>query len=289
LTFTVGEPGRHCHTVEVTADSTLPATAEGCVTAKGVAAEIEGTTSIKLAKTGPEKMKVGERALFKIEVTNTGDEPIMGLQVTESWRGGLKPIDATAGNVSTGPGEITWNYRQPLQPGATVPFEVRYEALSPQEENCSRSTASAGDDTATDEQCVEITGEAEAPAADSLEVVISDADPVPVGTQFRYRIRVRNSGTTPQTNVALTVEVPESINIASIQAPVEIQNVKPPLLRFPAVKLLEPGKLVVYELHVTATQAGRMAIRAEASSNSVTNPIGSEESTDVFDPARSSK
>jgi uncharacterized repeat protein (TIGR01451 family) len=289
LTFTVGEPGRHCHTLEVTADGGLTATAEGCVTAKGVAAEIEETQPIKLVKTGPEKMKVGERALFKIEVTNTGDKPIMSIRVTESWRGGLKPIEATDGNVSSGPNEITWNYDKPLQPGTTVPFEIRYEALTPQLENCARATATAGNDTATDEVCVEITDADAATVPNTvmmpnkLSVIVSDrADPVPVGTQYRYRIVVRNDGALSQTDVVLVVELPASLDLISIQAPVKIEDVKVPTLRFPAVRRLDPKQLVSYELEVTAKTAGRVVIRAATTSKAITEPVVAEHDTNVF-------
>jgi uncharacterized repeat protein (TIGR01451 family) len=296
LTFTVREPGRHCHTVEVTADGGLTATAEGCVTAKGVAAEIEETTSIKLTKTGPEKMKVGERALFKIEVTNAGDKPIMGVQVTESWRGGLKAIEATAGNVSPVPNEITWNYNKPLQPGTTVPFEVRYEAVTAEPDSCSRATATAGNDSATDEVCVEITdGDADAApnaatSPNKLSVIVSDrADPVPVGTQYSYRIVVRNDGALPQSDVVLVVELPASLDLVSIKAPVKAENVKGPTLRFPAVLRLDPKNLVSYELEVTARAAGRVVIRASASSKAITEPAVAEHDTQVFEQTPGAK
>jgi hypothetical protein len=290
LTFTVGAPGRHCHTVEVAADGGLTASAEGCVTARGVAAKIEETTSIKLAKTGPEKMKVGEQALFKIEVTNTGDKPIMGLQVTESWRGGLKPILATAGNVSTVPGEITWNYSKPLQPGATVPFEVRYEAATVQPDSCSRATATVEGDTATDEICVEITDSEDpnlptgATAPNKLSVIVADrSDPVPIATEYTYRIVVRNDGALPQSDVVLVVELPESLELLSVQGPVQTQNVKGPKLRFPAVLRLDPKQLVSYELSVSAKSAGRVLIRAAATSQAITEPIVAEHDTKIFE------
>jgi uncharacterized repeat protein (TIGR01451 family) len=289
LTFTVLEPGRHCHTLEVTADGGLTATAEGCVTAKGVAAEIEETPSIKLTKTGPEKMKVGERALFKIEVTNAGDKPVMGVQVTELWRGGLKPIEATAGNVSSKAGEITWNYNKPLPPGTTVPFEVRYEAVTAEPDSCSRATASVGNDTATDEVCVEITdaGAAAVPnaatATNKLSVIVSDrTDPVPVGTKYSYRVVVRNDGAQSENDVVLVVELPESLNLVSVRAPVKAENVKGPTLRFPAVLRLDPKQLVSYELDVVARSAGRVVIRATATSKAVTEPAVAEHDTQIL-------
>ena len=158
LTFAVREPGRQCHTVEVTADGGVRASAEGCVTATGIAAEAPARPSIALKKTGPQQMRLGDVALFKIEITNTGDKPLAGLRVTDAWRGGLQPVRATDGNQRTGANELTWQHRTPLAPGEKAVFEVEYRAAAAQPETCSRALVSGDGVTAEDEICVEVTG-----------------------------------------------------------------------------------------------------------------------------------
>jgi uncharacterized repeat protein (TIGR01451 family) len=283
LTFTVREPGRQCHTVEVTADGGVRVTAEGCVTATGAAAEAPARTSIALQKTGPQQMKLGDVALFKIEVTNTGDKPLAGLRVTDAWRGGLQPVRATDGNQRLGANELVWQHRAPLAPGEKAVFEVEYRAAAAQQDTCSRAAVSGEGVTAEDEICVEISGAPAAEAQSKLSVLVSDrTDPVPVGTAFSYRIVVRNDGTTPQRDVVLSVELPESLTIEQVQAPVKESKLLERPIRFAPILLLESGKLVSYELRVKAAQPGKVVVRASATSQTVAQPSTAEQDTTIL-------
>jgi hypothetical protein len=289
LTFKVRQPGRHCHTAEVTADGGLRASAEGCVNASGVAAEAE-KPSISLKKIGPKQMKVNETALFKIEIANTGTQPIASLRVSDSWRGGLRPLQATDGNTRTKNDEITWEYKTPIAPGAKVLFEVEYQAVGPLPSTCTRATVSGPDDLLlADEVCVEITGApttAQMPPAQPqrrLALLISDrTDPVPVATPYTYRIVVRNDGEVAEKNVVLSVDVPEALEIELVQAQVEKFKIDGQTIRFDPILLLEPGKLVSYELRVKANRAGRAVIRGSTTSEAIREPITAEHDTRVL-------
>ncbi|MEX2139582.1 MAG: hypothetical protein WD894_09995 [Pirellulales bacterium] len=283
LTFTVRAPGKQCHTVEVSADGTLLATAEGCVTATGAAEAPEDQASIDVRKSGPLQMKVGETALFKLEITNTGKRPIDRLQVADSWRGGLAVVAATSGNQRTGENEITWQYDKPLAPGGRALFEVQYKATSPMTNNCTTATVSGDGLSATDEHCVEIIGEpnANATAKDTLTVLVSDStDPAPVGTPYNYRIVVKNEGAALQRNIVLVVEAPESLEVETMVGPVK-QLMTGRVIRFEPVLSLKPQESLSYELRVKGTRAGRAVIRASATSQSVTSPIVAEHETQL--------
>ncbi len=128
LTFTARQPGRQCHSVEVTSDTGLRAAGEGCVTV--IADEAEAAANLSIKQTGPARMKVGEIAVFKIEVANRGATPLNGLRVSDSWQSGLEPLKATDGNQRIGENEIGWNYNKPLEPGGTALFEVQFRAVS---------------------------------------------------------------------------------------------------------------------------------------------------------------
>jgi uncharacterized repeat protein (TIGR01451 family) len=285
LTFTVREPGRQCHTVEVTADGGLRATAEGCVTATGIAAEAPTRPSIALKQNGPQQMKLGDVALFKIEITNAGDKPLAGLRVSDAWRGGLQPVRATDGNQRSAANELTWQHRTPLAPGEKAVFEVEYRASSAQADSCSRALVTGDGVTAEDEICVEITGAPRAEAQSKLSVLVSErTDPVPAGTPYSYRIVVRNDGSTPQRNVVLSVELPESLTVEQVQAPVKDSKLQERPIRFAPILLLEPGKLVSYELIVKAARPGKIVVRASATSQTVTEPSIAEEDTTIVPP-----
>jgi uncharacterized repeat protein (TIGR01451 family) len=162
LTFTVTQPGKNCHTVEVSVAGQRVATAQGCVEGTGLASAAEQPV-ITLTKSGPQRLRVGEVGLYKIEVTNNGSRTINGLTVKETWARGLKAIQATEGNETTGENELTWRYDKPLDVGGRVLFEVRYEATEQVIRSCATATATVGAVTKSQELCVEVSPPASPP------------------------------------------------------------------------------------------------------------------------------
>jgi hypothetical protein len=281
LTFTVREPGRHCHTVEVTADGGHRATAQGCVTVVGDAASAPDAPSVSVQKTGPPRLKVGEVGLFKIEVINTGTQPVNRLQIADRWGDTLAPVEATKGHSRTRDNEITWQFDAPLGPGARKLFEVRYRATSAAAKNCTTAMVIGDGLSETAEHCVEITGATAANANGTLAVEISEVNqPVRVGAQFIYRIVVRNDGATPQRDVVLGVELPPSVAVDLIQGPAKHTQVGQ-TIRFEPVLSLEPKQLLSYELRVRGTRAGRAVVRASATSQSITSPITADQAVQI--------
>jgi uncharacterized repeat protein (TIGR01451 family) len=156
LNFTVTQPGQHCHTVDVSIGGQRVATAQGCVTAIAANGQA-GEATFTIKKTGPQRLQVGEIGLYKVEVTNLGTQPINGLRLKESWAQGLKAIQATVGNETTGANEITWQYDKLLAAGGSVLFEVRYQAVAAAAKSCSQTTIEAGGASKSEELCIEIT------------------------------------------------------------------------------------------------------------------------------------
>jgi hypothetical protein len=282
LTFTVREPGRHCHTVEATADGGHKATAEGCVTATGdAAATAPDAPSVSVEKSGPQRLKVGEVGLFKIEIINTGKRAINRLQIADRWGDGLTPVEATKGHNRSGDNEITWQYDAPLAPGARALIEVRYRATSAAAKNCTSAVVSAEGLSETAEHCVEIMGAPTANVNETLAVVISEVnEPVRVGSAFVYRIVVRNDGAKPKRDIVLGVELAPSVAVDLIQGPAKHSQVGQ-TIRFEPVLSLEPKQSLSYELRVRGTRAGRADIRASATSESIASPITAEKTLQI--------
>ena len=82
----------------------------------------------------------------------------------------------------------------------------------------------------------------------------------------------------------LSVELPESLTVEQVQAPVKDSKLQERPIRFAPILLLEPGKLVSYELLVKATQRGKVVVRASATSQSVTEPSTAEQDTTILPP-----
>jgi uncharacterized repeat protein (TIGR01451 family) len=131
------------------------------------------------------------------------------------------------------------------------------------------------------EHCLEIVGLPAEVAADTLATIISDVnEPARVGTQFVYRISVRNNGATPQRNVVLVVDVPASVEVAMVQAPAK-HTQEGQTIRFEPVLSLGPNQSLSYELRVNPTRPGRAVLQASATSQDVTSPKTAERAVQI--------
>lgn len=278
VTFTVVQPGRQCHTVEVTAEGAATASTQSCLTAVAAPGQVKPVLSIR--RTGAAQMKVGDTERFGIEVTNEGAAPVANFQVAERVPQGLQAVQATDG-------KLTWQVAQPLLPGKSLRFEVEYMAQQTQERTCAMASVTLnGAEVATQEHCLAVLprSPSDAPPAGQLKVSVADsADPVPVGATVTYRVVIRNEGKERQRQVAVAVELPKQIDLMTVQVQAPVQSeFKDGAIVFRAVVELAPNETVTYQVQLKAPQASALTIRARATSQAVTEPITAEENTTVF-------
>jgi uncharacterized repeat protein (TIGR01451 family) len=173
--------GRQCHTVEVTGDSGVRATAQACVDITPGAvppaapppsgsppdnpppagsAPAAAESALRVSNTGPAIRNVGEIAEFVIDVTNTGEAALQNVKVTVEYdRALLKPEAATTGIPRTG--ELIWDLPT-LLPGPLQGrrYRVQYRCLGPGRP-CNIATVTTADgQRRAQEACVEVRGEA---------------------------------------------------------------------------------------------------------------------------------
>jgi len=198
VTFRVTQPGRLCHTVEVVGPGTVRAAAEGCVNVLAAAAATSPGSPpatappakpaappvpekplaekppaeklpadapprrppMSLRKTGPASRTVGEIAEFAIDITNTGDLPLVNLKVVDQYDASLRPDKATEGHKFEND-SLLWTIPS-LAPGRTVRLAVNCRCLAPAARACNRVTVLSGDGLRDEaEACLEIRPPAE--------------------------------------------------------------------------------------------------------------------------------
>ena len=116
----------------------------------------------------------------------------------------------------------------------------------------------------------------------SLAVTIQDRDdPVEVGQETLYEVRVANEGSMDASNVVLTCDIPNGLTVTSVRGPVNYYNRNGQVV-FEGLKALPAGKSTVYQVLVTAASGGTKKLRARVVSDSVREPLTSEEITKVY-------
>jgi len=312
VAFQVATAGQLCHTVEVSDRTGVLSSARACVTgiARGPANQPAPTQpsqpkplpktapspaqpkpglppaappaqpgTVALKVTGPVIRTVGETAEFAIELTNTGLQDLKNLKIVSQLDAAMDPSMATAGYKFEG-NDMVWTLDS-LAAGKSMKYQLHARCLTPGPQACHRVRIVGAQGTlAEDRACLEVRP-APAGAAPGLSLTLEDRhDPVTVGKELTYDLEVFNNGAKPDRNVVVVVSVPPEM------APVRLQTVGPTgytvegqTIRFNPVGQIDPGKGLSYRVRVVAKQAGVGFLRAQVSSQGLTEPILAEQKT----------
>lgn len=105
-----------------------------------------------------------------------------------------------------------------------------------------------------------------------------DPDPVPVGSNTVYTVKITNQGTAEDSNVHVVVEIaPELVPAASSSGEISGQTVT-----FPVVPSLSPKQAVSYTITAKGVKAGDGHTKFILTSDMLHSPISAEESTRVY-------
>ncbi|NOX54378.1 MAG: DUF11 domain-containing protein [Planctomycetes bacterium] len=232
--------------------------------------------SLKLAVEGPGLRYVGRRARYTVTVSNDGGAATNNVRVTHQLPSGFRFIEAdNGGSFDQSSRTVRWFIGR-LEPGETRQLHVELDAVSLGEfVHRVAATCEQGANAETETE-TKVDGTARL----VLKVVDLD-DPVEVGRETVYEIRVSNDGTKAAQNVALACELPAGVELLSVQGatPHSVENNK---VIFQALPQLLPEKTALFRLHVRGTAAGDHRVRAQLSSDSVQEPLVVDELTKFY-------
>lgn len=289
VTFRVTRPGQLCNTVEVRSAGGLRASQRACVNASGTA--IPGGAgdqpSISVRKTGPATRPVGEIASFTITVANNGRVPLTQVRVSDNYDPMLEPDTVTGGYEFVGD-DIVWTIPE-VQPGASFALEVNCRCLSPSNRACNRVTVTTREGARGEsEACVEIRPAAAAggdgansATSGNLTLTIADLrDPVAVGNDVTYEIRVVNNGATADQQAVITVTAPPELTPVSgtgaARGDIDGQTV-----RFQPFGEIRAGDTIRYQVRMRANRPGAARVRVQLQTRGSPRPIVAEEATTI--------
>jgi uncharacterized repeat protein (TIGR01451 family) len=113
---------------------------------------------------------------------------------------------------------------------------------------------------------------------DLMLAVVDNEGTVPQGEQVSYTIIVKNQGEAADQNIQITAELPQGLEFVSADGPTQPKN-EGQSLNFPAIKSLEPGDRVVWQVTAKATGEGQVLFRTKLDSEAMTQPATAEEPT----------
>jgi uncharacterized repeat protein (TIGR01451 family) len=268
LSATAVSPGRQLNEAVATADDGLRATAQATV--------LVTEPMLVLRKTGPQRRYLNRNAEFDLEVGNPGTAAAANVHVADILPPGLD-FEAASDNGAYDPAgrTVTWNLAT-LPAGQTRHLTVRATAKGVGDLiNHGEAVADRGL-AAKAEAAVHVEGI----AALLLEVVDLD-DPVEVGGETSYEIRVVNQGTAPSTAMQIVATVPAGMAVRGASGPTPYRLQGQQVIFEPLARLAAHAD-TVYRVKVVAQKPGDLRFQVQMTSEQLRTPVIEQESTRVY-------
>jgi uncharacterized repeat protein (TIGR01451 family) len=244
----------------------------------GLTAAARATTRVvrpvlALSKTGPSMRYLGRPASFQLTLQNNGDAPAANTMLVDTLPMGMSFVSASDGGRLAS-GQVTWGLGT-IAPGDTRTVSV---TVTPTKLGRFRNTATA------QARCAEAAASAELKVrgvpAILLEVVDRD-DPIEVGANERYEIRVLNQGSAEGTNIVIACELPPEQEFVSADGPTRATRDGKRVV-FAPLRSLGPRAEATYQVIVKGVQVGDTRFKVTLTSDQLQRPVEETESTHIY-------
>lgn len=262
--LTAVKRGKFCNTAVVTACNadTVSCQACTCVCCCG----------IECHKVGPKEQSIGKNADYQITVVNTGDKPLTDVVVTDNAPNSTSIVSANGAQIKGN--TAVWRLKE-LKPGEKVAFTVTLTTCTP---GCFTNRVGVTNCQCCNSCCEFTTRWKGRPA---LNLCVTDTDnPICVGEPTSYNISVVNQGTEADTNVVLTVRLPEEVQPVAATGD-SAGTISGQTVTFAPVANLGARQTVKFRVDAVAKKSGDARVNVEVTSDSVKAPITQQESTIV--------
>ncbi len=268
LSFTAIAGGEQTLAVVATADSDLKQAAEATVNVIAPA--------LKIAVEGPSLRYAGRDARYTLTITNEGRAATNNVRVTHRVPKGFKFVKADkGGSIDANNGSVNW-FLGHLEPAQTAQVKLQLQAHEIGDFEHHVAVSAEHGVTAKADTTTKVEGSA------ALVMEVQDLDdPIEVGQETAYEVRISNTGSKAAQNVGLTFELPNGIELINVEAATQ-HLAKNGLILFNDLPELAPGKTALFRIHVKGNAEGNQRVRARLTSESIEQELISEELTKFY-------
>lgn len=254
----------------------LRARADGNLTAEH-AVELEVVApKLQVAMTGPKLRYLERPAKYTVSVSNPGTAPAHEIDVVTYLPKGLKFVEANnAGQYDSTRHAVFWNLQE-LPPSQTGTVELVALPIEAGDQRLRVEGSASKGLTAEDESTVRVEGLA------AIFFEVADvADPIEVGKQTTYEIKVVNQGSKEAKNIQVTAALPQGLRAVAAdgEVPGQVQGQQ---VVFQPIARIDPKQTVRLQVQVQGTMPGDQRIRVQVRTDGIPDPITKEESTTVY-------
>src|SRR6185295_7560794 len=229
--------------------------------------------ALTVAVDGPERRYLERPATYEVSVENPGTAAAHDVQIVTKLPKGMRFVKANnMGEYDATSHAVYWSLAElPKGEKGTVELTAMPVETGPQ----TLQVESRAQQGLTDKTQREVL--VEGLAAIKFEVKALQ-DPIEVGRETGYEIRVVNQGTKAAANVQVTAELPAGLKFISAEGETQ-HKFDQGRLFFEPLQQLAPKADTVYRLRVQGTQPGDQRIVVEVKTDDLQQPIRREEST----------
>ncbi len=271
LQVTAVKPGRVKNRAILTADG-------------GITQELESTIDIigehlVLTRTGQNKIYAERPAVFTNNVKNEGNAEVRRVKVSEIVPAGLEFVEASdGGQFDPVERAIHWTVG-PLVPGAETSVSAKLIAKTPGNQLGKISATGSAGSAATVKSEVDVIGRPEL----QMETV-NATGVVAVGDRLTSKIQLKNSGSAPARNVALSISVPPEMKLIEVRGG-RYQQVKN-VIRFEPLTELVARDSASFELVMEAIAEADAKMDMQISADHLTKPARRTETVQIANEVR---
>jgi Domain of unknown function DUF11 len=257
----------------------LAATTEGAPKAQSQIKFDIRQPKLNLVATGPAKCVVTGEPTFVLDVSNPGTSATEPVELAVSFPEGLEFQSATDGGAYD-PATRTVNWNLGVAQANTRRI-VKVKAKSTVAGHMAiRAASQAGPKLKSRAEAVI---QAEGVPALSFEVVAL-ANPIEVGKETTYEIRLANTGTMQCTNIRVTAAMSDGLAPGEASTSVPFKLTGQTLVFEPIAKMPVKGEPLIIRVKAKGMMPGDQRFKVQLSCDQLKQPVFKEESTSFFQP-----
>jgi len=237
------------------------------------------TPRLDVVLIGPGLRFLERKALYTLKVTNPGDAPASNVTVGDVVPDGFKVLAASDGgrhDFSTR--TVSW-FLGEIAPGQTREVKFEVQAINIGEHKHKASAVGARGLRSEAELLTRVEG-----LSALLMEMVDTEDPIEVGGDTAYEIRVTNTGSKTETNIKLVATIPDKMQFKSVQGPVRFHEDGKTIV-FEPLEKLAPRADAIFRINVKAMEAGTVRFKIQMTSTNLTEPVMKMEATRIYSDA----
>ncbi|MCE9544217.1 MAG: DUF11 domain-containing protein [Planctomycetia bacterium] len=232
--------------------------------------------ALELTLTGPKRRFLERQASYTVSIANPGTAAAKDVELVSHLPKGMKFVSANnSGRYDQQTHSVYWSLAE-LPQGESGSVKLVTMPVEAGEQNLIIEGHASQNITQKHEEKINVDS-----VADVMFDVAQASNPIEVGGETTYEIRVINQGTKAADNIRLVAIIPRELKALSADGPTP-GTVEGDRVVFEPLSRLAPKVDTTYRIRVQAATAGDHRVRIQLQTDDMNAPVTKEESTRVY-------